>query len=93
MIPAQFRRFSDYTVSKITGHSRTKRWRDRRQQDARATLLPDPGGGNIGHDIVAYLQALRAEAGLPALPEQDVLEAMVVIEDAWLAAQNAFEAA
>ena len=79
-------------MSKITGHSRTSAGAIAASR-TRARPCSPTRVVDVGHDIVAYLQALRAEAGLPALPEQDVLEAMVVIEDAWLAAQNAFEAA
>lgn len=71
-IPARVRIFSDDTIKQITGLSRTTRWR--RKQC-----------GKLGLDVVRYVQADRAEAGLPALSEAeeaDILAALVAVEDA-----------
>jgi len=72
VIPARIRIFSDATIRVVTGLSRTTRWR-RRQR------------GNMGADVVRFMQQQRTEAGLPALDEKDILDALVAVEDARLA--------
>ena len=76
MISASIRIFSAPTVVEVTGLSRTTIWRRRRkaQSDAsqtRKSRYPDPapGRGFYGMDVVNYVQARRAEAGLPPADE------------------------
>jgi hypothetical protein len=52
------------------------------------------GKSRRGADVVALMQQERAENNLPPLSEDEILTALVKVEDARLAAQDdAFEAA
>ena len=71
-IPARVRIFSIATIIEVTGWSRTSLWR-RKQR------------GRMGTDVVGFVQRQRANEGLPALSpeaEQDLLTALVAVEDA-----------
>jgi hypothetical protein len=92
MISASIRIFSAPTVVEVTGLSRTTIWRRRHkaQSDASqtrkvASLTPHPDGGFMGMDVVNYVQARRAEAGLPPADEDAILASLVAAEDARIA--------
>ncbi len=84
MIPARVRKFSDHTVGVVTRLSRTTRWRRRKHGQ-----FPNPlEGGTTGQDVIDHEQARRAAAGLSKLSaerEEDLLTALVNVEDAYLA--------
>jgi hypothetical protein len=72
VIPARVRSFSITTIMQVTGWSRTSLWR-RKQR------------GRLGVDVINFVQRQRANEGLPALSpeaEQDLLTALVAVEDA-----------
>ena len=95
LIPARTRIFSDRAVGIVTRTSRTTRWRKRK---SRGGNFPDPVRphekiiGHMGIDVVVYMQAMRAEAGLPPMDEADILVALVAAEDA-VTLEKAAEAA
>ena len=84
LVPASLRVFSNSTIDIVSATSRTSRWR----------RYPAMGKSRRGADVVALMQQERAENNLPPLSEDEILTALVKVEDARLAAQDdAFEAA
>ena len=75
-VPPRFRVFSDYTVSAVSSISRATRYR-------KGTT------SRRGIDVVAMIQAQRKVANLLPLDEEEVLSALVQVEDAYLAAKAA----
>ena len=81
MIPPRVRRFGDRTVGIVTKTSRTSRWRHRKSKGGRFPN-PHPDGGYTGEAVVDYMQSCCVEADLPPLAEQDILDALVAVEEA-----------
>ena len=75
-VPPRFRIFSDYTVSAVSGISRATRWRKGKTS-------------RRGVDVVATIQEQREAADLPLLDAEEVLSALVQVEEAHLAAKAA----
>ena len=82
MISPLVRSFSTRTIDLVTGTSRASRWRWRKSPDSSQSNL-DVTIGSTGADIVAYMQARRARVGLPPLPEQEILNSLEAVEDAY----------
>ena len=84
LIPARIQIFSPRAVREVTGFSRTSQWRHRKSKGGK---FPDPvklherRSGNMGVDIVDFIQEIRADAGLPPAEEADILAALIAAEE------------
>ena len=80
---ARVRNYSPVAVTRVTGKSFTTHWRRRNSGTGEPALT-----GRAGVDVVAFMLADRAAAGLPPLAETDILMALEV-EEASIAREKA----